>query len=114
MTIEPLKHRSSQDDAFWQRLVLPEGERRWLRDWEGSYRWFRSPNVVQLERYRGPSVLEVSVTTADHIQADPQAPVTLVEYGAMNAPAVVQPTLSLRRYGAISTSGFDLYSEIFP
>ena len=85
MGMEPTK-RQSKDDAFWQRLVLPEEERRWLRDWEGSYRWFRSPNVVQLERYRGPSVLEVSVTTADHIQADPQAPVTLVEYGDYECP----------------------------
>jgi hypothetical protein len=39
--------------ALWQRLVLPEEERRWIRNWEGSYRWFRSANVVPLERYRG-------------------------------------------------------------
>ena len=42
-----------QDEhAFWQKLVLPEEERRWIRDWRGGYRWFRSPNVIQLERYR--------------------------------------------------------------
>ena len=41
-------------EAFWQRLCLPEEERRRLRAWEGSYRWFRSPNVVKLELYRSP------------------------------------------------------------
>jgi hypothetical protein len=51
--MEPI-HKNGED-AFWQRLVLPEEERRWLRDWEGSYRWFRSPNVVCLERYRSPA-----------------------------------------------------------
>jgi hypothetical protein len=40
------------NEAFWQKLVLPEEERRWDRDWEGSFRWFRSPNVIRLERYR--------------------------------------------------------------
>jgi hypothetical protein len=48
--MEPIRRRN--DDAFWQRLVLPEEERRWIRDWEGSYRWFRSVNVIPLERYR--------------------------------------------------------------
>ena len=39
-------------EAFWQRLCLPEEERRRIRAWEGSYRWFRSHNVIKLERYR--------------------------------------------------------------
>ncbi len=51
MGTEPTKRRKA-DDAFWQKLVLPEEERRWVRDWEGGYRWFRSPNIVPLERYR--------------------------------------------------------------
>jgi hypothetical protein len=34
---------------------MPEEERRWVRDWEGSYRWFRSSNVVKLELYRSPA-----------------------------------------------------------
>jgi hypothetical protein len=38
---------------FWQRLTLPVEEkgREWW--WDGSYRWFRSSNVIPLERYRG-------------------------------------------------------------
>jgi len=43
----------SSENAFHERMILPEEERRWIRKWEGSYRWFRSPNVVPLERYRG-------------------------------------------------------------
>jgi hypothetical protein len=54
MNMSPIRRRS-EDDAFWQRLVLPEEERRWIRDWDGSYRWFRSSNVVCLEHYRSPA-----------------------------------------------------------
>jgi hypothetical protein len=50
--------RTEQDiDHFWQRRVLPEEERRRLylgMPWTGSYRWFRSPNVIDLWRYRNP------------------------------------------------------------
>jgi hypothetical protein len=49
----PMQPRRGTDDEFWQRLVLPEEERRWIRDWEGGYRWFQSPNVIQIERFRG-------------------------------------------------------------
>jgi hypothetical protein len=50
MTMESIRRRN--DDTFWQKLVLPEEERRWIRDWKGGYRWFRSPDVICLERYR--------------------------------------------------------------
>ena len=53
--MEPLKRQT--DEAFWQKLVLPEEERRWVRDWEGAYRWFRSPNVIRLELYRSPDAM---------------------------------------------------------
>jgi hypothetical protein len=45
----------SDPDAFWQRLILPEEERRHLYPdykWSGGYRWFRSPNVYPIEKYR--------------------------------------------------------------
>jgi hypothetical protein len=48
-------NRKQGDDNFWQRLVLPEEDRRWLypaMTWTGSYRWFRSTNVIDLWRYR--------------------------------------------------------------
>ena len=47
--------RESEDD-FWQRLILPEEDRRILFPGMASVvsarRWFRSPNVVDLLRYR--------------------------------------------------------------
>jgi hypothetical protein len=45
--------REDREDAFWRKLVLPEEER--LANgtvWRGGYRWFRSPNIIPIERYR--------------------------------------------------------------
>jgi hypothetical protein len=42
-------------ETFWRKMILPEEERRRQLhppQWNGSYRWFRSPNVVDLWRYR--------------------------------------------------------------
>jgi hypothetical protein len=47
--------RKQDDDRFWQKLILPEEDRRRLypgEPWKGGYRWFRSPNIVCLEKYR--------------------------------------------------------------
>jgi hypothetical protein len=42
-------------EEFLQRFVWPEEDRRLFTTaaWDGGYRWFRSPNVVCIERYRG-------------------------------------------------------------
>jgi hypothetical protein len=42
------------EDRFWRKLILPEEDRRLYTStpWTGGYRWFRSPNVVCLEKYR--------------------------------------------------------------
>jgi len=44
------------EDEFWQKLILPEEDRRSLFPGMTSVvsarRWFRSPNVVDLLRYR--------------------------------------------------------------
>ena len=37
---------------LWQRLILPEEDRDWTMPRVGGYRWFRSPNVVPIERHR--------------------------------------------------------------
>jgi hypothetical protein len=46
------------DDAFLEGLIISEEDRRRLFPttmWTGGYRWFRSHNVVCLERYRSPA-----------------------------------------------------------
>jgi hypothetical protein len=48
-------NNDEDDDAFLQRLILPEEERHRLfptTTWAGGYRWFRSPNVICLEKAR--------------------------------------------------------------
>jgi hypothetical protein len=42
------------EDRFWRKLILPEEDRRRRAGapWTGGYRWFRSPNIICLERYR--------------------------------------------------------------
>lgn len=41
-------------DDFLKRFVMPYED--WITfssaPWSGGYRWFRSPNVVPIERYR--------------------------------------------------------------
>ena len=44
-----------EEHALARRLTLPEEDRsRYMPTarWEGGYRWFRSPNVVCLEKAR--------------------------------------------------------------
>ena len=49
---EPKMALSRKDEAFMRQWVIPEEDRpKWQR-WDGGYRWFRSPNVIPLERYR--------------------------------------------------------------
>ena len=45
---------SSGGTDFRRRMTLPEGDRRssGLAQWNGSSRWFRSPNIVDLWDYR--------------------------------------------------------------
>ena len=46
---------------FWRKLILPEEDRRNQRcppPWTGSYRWFRSPNIVDLWNYRSAAEKE--------------------------------------------------------
>jgi hypothetical protein len=43
-----------EEHAFARQLFLLEEERVKYTsvEWDGGYRWFRSPNVVCLEKYR--------------------------------------------------------------
>jgi hypothetical protein len=43
------------DEAFLRSLIRPEEDRRRLHPelpWWSGYRWFRSANVIPMERYR--------------------------------------------------------------
>ena len=47
--------KDDDDEAFMRSLIRPEEDRRRRYPtipWEGGFRWFRSPNVVPIERYR--------------------------------------------------------------
>jgi hypothetical protein len=55
--VAPAK-RSQRDEAIWRKLILPEEDRYPVRVWVGSFRWFRSPNVIRLEDYRSPAEME--------------------------------------------------------
>jgi hypothetical protein len=53
-TISEAMARYEDEHTFARRLILPEEDRAKYTStkWEGGYRWFRSPNVVCLEKYR--------------------------------------------------------------
>ena len=42
----------NEKETLWQKLTLPEEDRDRSTPRVGGYRWFRSANVVPIERYR--------------------------------------------------------------
>lgn len=49
------KPQCDPDETFWRKKILPEEDRRcqlYPPPWNGSYRWFRSPNITDLWHYR--------------------------------------------------------------
>jgi hypothetical protein len=53
MRIEAKQDDEAEDENFLRRLVLPEEDRsRYGIPWLGGYRWFRSPNVIDLWLYQ--------------------------------------------------------------
>jgi hypothetical protein len=42
---------SAEDEAFFRKMIQPEEERERFAKWDGSFRWFRSDNIVCLEHY---------------------------------------------------------------
>jgi hypothetical protein len=53
MVNEAQQNRSSE--TLWRSMILPEEDRRCQLcrpQWNGSYRWFRSLNVIDLWHYR--------------------------------------------------------------
>jgi hypothetical protein len=54
------------DDAFMRKIVFPEEDRHKFttRPWSGEYRWFRSANVIPIERYRKRKVRQAVNSTS--------------------------------------------------
>jgi hypothetical protein len=54
MGSETKRPESGDDETFLRELVFPEEDRRLFTTaaWSGGFRWFRSPNVVPIEKYR--------------------------------------------------------------
>ena len=51
-----VRRYAESDEAFYRHLILPEEQRQLLTvaKWDGSFRWFQSPNVIPFEKYRRP------------------------------------------------------------
>jgi hypothetical protein len=48
-----IQRLAEDEDTFWRKLILPQGERMRLGiPWRGGYRWFKSDNIVCLEQWR--------------------------------------------------------------
>ena len=54
MSAPPTVADRENDEAFLRSMTFPEEDRRLFTTapWKGEFRWFRSPNVVPIERYR--------------------------------------------------------------
>ena len=54
MQTEAKQDNETEDEAFLRQFVRPEEDRRRFSHapYAGGFRWFRSPNVIPLERWR--------------------------------------------------------------
>jgi hypothetical protein len=61
-----LVKRYDAEHAWLRRFVIPEEDRHryTTAEWGGEYRWFRSPNVVCLEKVRLVSEQAQQLTAA--------------------------------------------------
>jgi hypothetical protein len=57
---------SEEAEAFFRPIVVPEEDRHLFTTapWRGEFRWFRSPNVIPIEKYRRSAVGGSSPKTA--------------------------------------------------
>ena len=54
------REEEAADETFMRTIVFPEEDRRLFTTarWKGEFRWFRTPNVICLEKYRRLKALE--------------------------------------------------------
>jgi hypothetical protein len=65
-TLEQALQAYEADHAFLRQFVVPEEDRHLFTTvkWSGEYRWFRSPNVVALEKVRAIKQAQAEHATA--------------------------------------------------
>jgi hypothetical protein len=65
-TLADLLAQYEAEHQFLRRFTMPQEDRALVTDapWPGGYRWFRSPNVVCLEKVR--AVLKRDVEIGHH------------------------------------------------
>ena len=53
----PSKNDEDADEVFLRSIIFPEEDRLQLTTaaWRGGFRWFRSPNIIPLEKFRALS-----------------------------------------------------------
>jgi hypothetical protein len=53
-----IRSYSEAEADFFRQLVVPEEDRHLFTSapWRGEFRWFRSPNIIPMEKWRRPSV----------------------------------------------------------
>jgi hypothetical protein len=55
MARHPVRNPNREmEEAFLRTIVFPEEDRHRFTTapWRGEYRWFRSPNIIPIERWR--------------------------------------------------------------
>jgi len=52
-----LERNPSYDEAFLRAYTIPVEDWHWVTraKWCGGFRWFRSPNIVPIEKYQRPT-----------------------------------------------------------
>ena len=63
MQTEGKQDDEAEDEAFLRQLVRPEEDRRRYSHapYAGGFRWFRSPNVVPIERWRAKHQRQLTI-----------------------------------------------------
>lgn len=61
----PVERFNDEDQAFLRRFTVPEEDRRLYTSTprSGGYRWFRSPNIIPIERERRRRLKQASTNS---------------------------------------------------
>jgi hypothetical protein len=61
----PVERFNDEDEAFLRRFTVPEEDRRLYTSTprSGGYRWFRSPNIIPIERERRRRLKQASTNS---------------------------------------------------